>query len=219
MKFELDEYYFNRAGDKVKYVGEVYGGRYFRDQNDDLYMLSKDRKWHPFEIGNTQTHELDILGKWEITDDSDRVYVTEYGEYYARIEDGKIVFTRDGNFLHMSEGAINQVQKILIKPGWGSIYDGVTNKPVEKSKGVETMKYRIQKRNVTSDHARFVIEKCISSCAPERWREINLLDRFYSSIEQAEADLLAAIEADKLQEQKAKILAEENRYLAKKIYE
>lgn len=91
MDFELDEYYFNRAGDKVKYVGRFGFFKSFRDTEGNIYSVNSDGT-----TGGTEINALnDITGKWEITDDPDRVYVIKgcgysYGSFgltYATMDD------------------------------------------------------------------------------------------------------------------------------------
>lgn len=124
MKFELDEYYFNRAGDKVRYVG--YTGFFnhgiksnvFRDVAGAIYSVNEGGCYLPFEIGNAAVSECDILGKWEIADDPDRVYVIGGEEHRAgNIGDSKYNFWRtDSEYFYAKFGDIDRVQKILIKP-------------------------------------------------------------------------------------------------------
>ncbi len=96
MNFELDQDYFNRAGDKVRYVGKGISRLYFRVADGTL------RDYLP-GYTHDQDYEFDILGKWEITDDPDRVYVYQGKEY--RYADDKFI-------AHYLE----DIQKILIKP-------------------------------------------------------------------------------------------------------
>ncbi len=107
MKFELDQNYFNRAGDKVRYVGN---DGYFRKANGDIFCVHCNGAYH---LGGE--YDLDIIDKWEITDDPDRVYVMDDG--------AELRFDHQWVKWHVYisgiGGAIEHVKKILIKP-WGS---------------------------------------------------------------------------------------------------
>ena len=114
MKFELDEYYFNRAGDKVKYVGrnDIFGDGYlFRLSNGDTYYTKENGT-----IRYNDDSSYDILGKWKINDDPNRVYVIDGIEYIWVAKGCPQVWNESKGLRLFSE-----VQKILIKPSSGSV--------------------------------------------------------------------------------------------------
>lgn len=68
MKFDLDCDYFNRTGDKVKYVGKYVGDMFlFRYEHNTVYPVRANGQALP-----DKESCVDILGKWEITDDPDK---------------------------------------------------------------------------------------------------------------------------------------------------
>lgn len=125
MKFELDQDYFNRAGDKVRYVGFGPGGfYYFRESKYmTLYEVDSDGRYN-----HERGREYDILGKWEITDDLDRVYITVGGKELKahgilKIGENKTFMLKDVegcSYQYYSNPNLcltdMQIQKILIKP-------------------------------------------------------------------------------------------------------
>lgn len=104
MKFELDQDYFNRAGDKVRYVGNHLNHLVMRNLDLSLYCVYPDGLfWDNSEQGQS------ILGKWEITEDPDRADLV----------------TSDNDFVIVS---ISSIEKILVKPQ----KTGLTNEQLRK---------------------------------------------------------------------------------------
>lgn len=112
MKFELDCDYFNRAGDKVKYVG--YDGTFylFRRSEWIFFQIYQDGKFY----NSPQEDTRDILGKWEITGDPDRVYVDDIGDEwrFAPFE-GKLNRLVNEK-KQLADYGLSFIKKILIKP-------------------------------------------------------------------------------------------------------
>lgn len=118
IKFELDVDYFNRAGDKVRYVGlndskaSAKKYRVFRYAPSELiYHTLEDGTFHGTNLGQA---ELDVLGSWEITNDPNRVYVIDgkewhYGDTITRYKKRSLILKPGGS-------DIEYVEKILIKP-------------------------------------------------------------------------------------------------------
>lgn len=116
MKFELDEYYFNRAGDKVKYVGWPVNDDLFHFRREEGFLYSVN--YHGFANPGFEESK-DILGKWEINDDPDRVYVNYTGlelRCKGRYQNNSYGLVSDGApsilYLHKE----SEIKKILIKP-------------------------------------------------------------------------------------------------------
>lgn len=117
MKFELDCDYFNRAGDKVRYVGYncVSDKAYVRRADTAIYLI----RWQDGRVSDEgDAHQGDILDLWEITDAPDRVYVIKGSE-----------FRRDS--IAIKYGGLSEVEKILIKP-----FKNILSKDVTRSREV-----------------------------------------------------------------------------------
>lgn len=101
LRFKLDTDYFNRAGDKVRYVGQLSDGRCQFRKGDGPYLLTVGADG--FCVSPRRKTDYDILDKWEITDDPDRVYLFPNDDHEYR-----------GSELENFDSPC--VEKILIKP-------------------------------------------------------------------------------------------------------
>lgn len=112
MNFELDCDYFNRAGDKVRYVGMKPHTPMLLFRGDDAQAFEI---WphNGMRFGHLES-ALDILGKWEIADDPERVYVVcgkeyRYGDTILRYDQRTFAIVPESTDVAL-------VEKILIKP-------------------------------------------------------------------------------------------------------
>lgn len=122
-KYELDCDYFNRAGDKVKYVGQdAAGWHYFRATEGHLFRIQHDgRRANPYA-----KLSQDVIGKWEITDDPDRIYIIDGKKHQLKPDN---IFTYS-----LKENWLAKVEKILIEPrekdwkvSWSKAIDRMAN--------------------------------------------------------------------------------------------
>ena len=108
MEFELDEYYFNRAGDKVRYVGFGPRGLYYFRECEYMTLYEVDGDGHYY---HEKVRDYDITGKWEVNDDPDRVYI-DYENREWRKGDFLIPNVPFGSL----RSHLGNIKKILIKP-------------------------------------------------------------------------------------------------------